>query len=134
MGCNGVDIYPWLVLRVSSDTPHATPLQLTFRHLDRSPAVEARVRELVEHLERFHDRITGCHVVIDAPSAHRSKGAPYDVKVDLSYPAAEYACAASEQNIQQTLTSMSRFATRSTQPSAPSRITLTNVHTGEISN
>ncbi len=63
-----------------------TPLQLTFRHLDPSPAVEARVRELVEHLERFHDRITGCHVVIDAPPAHRSKGAPYDVKVDLVVP------------------------------------------------
>jgi ribosome-associated translation inhibitor RaiA len=63
-----------------------TPLQLTFRHLDPSAAVEERVRELVTHLERFHDRITGCHVVIEAPPAHRNKGAPFDVKVDLIVP------------------------------------------------
>lgn len=63
-----------------------TELQLTFRHLDPSPAVTARVHELVEHLERFHDRITGCHVVIEAPPAHRSKGAAFDVKVDLVLP------------------------------------------------
>jgi ribosome-associated translation inhibitor RaiA len=63
-----------------------TALQLTFRHLDPSPAVAERVRELVDHLERFHDRITGCHVVIEAPPAHRNKGAPFDVKVDLVVP------------------------------------------------
>jgi ribosome-associated translation inhibitor RaiA len=60
-----------------------TPLQLTFRHLDHSPAVAARLREHVDRLERFHDRITACHVVIEAPAAHRNKGAPFDVKLDL---------------------------------------------------
>ena len=63
-----------------------TPLQLTFRHLDHSPTVAARVREHVDRLERFHDRITGCHVVIEAPAAHRNKGAPFDVKLDLVVP------------------------------------------------
>lgn len=63
-----------------------TALQLTFRHLDPSPAVTARVHKLVGHLERLHDRITGCHVVIEAPAAHRSKGAPFDVKIDLLVP------------------------------------------------
>ncbi len=63
-----------------------TKLQLTFRHLDPSPAVTERVRELAAHLERFHDRITGCHVVIEAPPAHRNKGAPFDVKLDLVVP------------------------------------------------
>jgi ribosome-associated translation inhibitor RaiA len=54
-----------------------TPLRITFRHMRTSPAVEALVREHVERLERFHDRITGCHVVVEAPPAHRNKGADY---------------------------------------------------------
>jgi ribosomal subunit interface protein len=59
--------------------------------MDSSPAVEARVREHVERLERFHDRITGCHVVIEAPPAHRSKGAAFDVKIDMTVPGGEIA-------------------------------------------
>jgi ribosomal subunit interface protein len=68
-----------------------TPLQITFRHLDSSAALEARIREHVERLERFHDRITGCHVVVEAPPAHRNKGAPFDVKIDVSVPGSEIA-------------------------------------------
>jgi ribosomal subunit interface protein len=68
-----------------------TPLQITFRHLDLSPALEARIREHVERLERFHDRITGCHVVVEAPAGHSSKGAPFDVKIDVRVPGAEIA-------------------------------------------
>ena len=66
-----------------------TPLQITFRHLQPSAAVEARVREHVERLERFHQRITGWQVTIEAPAAHRHQGAPFNVKVALSLPGAE---------------------------------------------
>jgi ribosome-associated translation inhibitor RaiA len=65
------------------------PLQITFRHMDPSPAVEDRVREFAQRLERFHDRITGCHVVIGGPPAHRHKGAPYSVRVDVVVPGRE---------------------------------------------
>lgn len=66
-----------------------TPLRITFRHMEPSPAVEARVREHVGRLERFHSHITGCHVVVEAPPAHRHKGAPFGVKIDLTVPGAE---------------------------------------------
>jgi ribosomal subunit interface protein len=59
--------------------------------MQSSPAVAARVREHVERLERFHDRITGCHVVIEAPPAHRNKGAAFDVKIDMTVPGGEIA-------------------------------------------
>lgn len=68
-----------------------TPLQITFRHMDSSPAVEARIREHVDHLERFHKDITSCHVVIEAPPAHRRHGAPFDVSIDLTVPGQEIA-------------------------------------------
>lgn len=63
-----------------------TPLQITFRHMDPSPAVEARIRELAARLEHFYKRIIGCHVVIEAPAAHRNQGAPFTVKIDLGLP------------------------------------------------
>lgn len=68
-----------------------TPLRITFRGMEHSPAVEARVREHVDRLERFHDRITGCHVIVEAPPGHRHKGAPFDVKIDLTVPGREIA-------------------------------------------
>ena len=63
-----------------------TPLSLTFRHLDHSLAVEARVRELVARLERFHDRIISCKVVIEAPPAHQHQGGPFAAKIELTIP------------------------------------------------
>jgi ribosome-associated translation inhibitor RaiA len=51
--------------------------------------VEARVREHVERLERFNQRITGCQVIVEAPAAHRHDGAPFNVKIALSLPGAE---------------------------------------------
>jgi ribosomal subunit interface protein len=63
-----------------------SPLRLTFRHVDRSPALEAQVRELVSRLQRFHERITACHVVIAAPHVHPGKGSPFEVGIELTLP------------------------------------------------
>jgi len=54
-----------------------------------SAAVETRVREHVEYLEQHFDRITACRVVIDAPPAHRNKGGPFSIHVDLTVPGRE---------------------------------------------
>jgi hypothetical protein len=61
-----------------------------------SPAVEAWIREHAMRLEHMYDRITGCHVVVEAPAAHRNKGAPFDVKIDMTVPGAEI-CVRSER-------------------------------------
>jgi len=65
------------------------PLQITFRHMDPSPALETRVRELAERLDRFYDSITSCRVVISAAPAHRHKGGPFSVRIDLTLPGGE---------------------------------------------
>lgn len=65
------------------------PVQVTFRHVDPSPAVEARARELAAHLDHYYDRITGCHIVIQGPPAHKHKGAPYSVRLDVIVPGQE---------------------------------------------
>jgi len=65
------------------------PLQITFRHMTTSAAVEDHIREQMAYLEQHYDHITGCRVVIDAPPAHRNKGAPFSVHIDLTVPGRE---------------------------------------------
>jgi ribosomal subunit interface protein len=62
------------------------PLQISFRNMGPSPAVEERIRQKAAKLERFHDRIVGCTVVVEAPHRHHHKGKLYNVRVDISVP------------------------------------------------
>lgn len=63
------------------------PVQLSWHHVRPSPMVEQRVRDKVEQLERFSDRITGCSVTLEAPSHHHKQTGPkFRVRVELSVP------------------------------------------------
>jgi cold shock CspA family protein/ribosome-associated translation inhibitor RaiA len=63
-----------------------TPLQITFRDFDTSPAVEARVREEVDKLERFHPNIISCRVVLEQPHRHHARGNPFHTSIYLTIP------------------------------------------------
>ena len=64
------------------------PLQITFRHMDSSPALEARIRQRAQELEHFFDRITACHVTVE--SRHRQRqGNLFEVRIDLVVPGRE---------------------------------------------
>ncbi len=65
------------------------PLQITFRHMESSPAVEAEIRKRAGRLERFSDRITACRVVVEAPHHHHRKGKLYSIHIDLTLPGEE---------------------------------------------
>ncbi len=64
-----------------------TALRLSWHNVDPSEGVAAQVREEVDRLERFSDRITGCAVTLEAPSSHhRTSGAQYRVRVEVTVP------------------------------------------------
>ena len=65
------------------------PLRITFRDMPPSAAVEARVRDRAAGLERFHPKITGCHVVVEAHHRHHHQGQLYHVTVHLVVPEGE---------------------------------------------
>ena len=65
------------------------PLQITFQHVDPSPAVENRVHKEAAKLEEFYDNIISCRVVIEAPHVHHHKGKLYEVRIDLKVPGKE---------------------------------------------
>ena len=68
--------------------PMAMPVQITFRKMTPSPYVRARIRERAEKLVRFHDRITTCRVVVEAPHRHHHKGKLYAIAVEVRLPGA----------------------------------------------
>ena len=65
------------------------PLQITFRHMDSSEAVAARIRERAGELERFFDRIMSCRVVVECRHPRRQQGNLFRVRVDLKVPGRE---------------------------------------------
>ncbi len=65
------------------------PLQVTFRDIAPSDAVEIRIREKADKLGRFYDRIMGCRVVIEMPQRHKHQGKLHSVRIDLTVPGAE---------------------------------------------
>ncbi len=64
------------------------PLQITFRDMEPSDAVEAALREKAEKLEQFAD-IVSCHVVTQMINKHQSQGTMYKVSIDLTVPGGE---------------------------------------------
>ncbi|HVB48491.1 MAG TPA: HPF/RaiA family ribosome-associated protein [Burkholderiales bacterium] len=68
-----------------------TPLQITFRHLPRSDALEARIRERATALEEFFPHIVSCRVVVEEESRHKQQGRMLTVRVDLHLPGHELA-------------------------------------------
>jgi ribosomal subunit interface protein len=65
------------------------PLEIVFRNLDPSAAVEAKIRERAEKLETFYQDIMRCQVVVEADHKHHHKGNLYHVRIDLTVPDAE---------------------------------------------
>ncbi len=65
------------------------PLQVTFRNMEPSEAVERAVREKAAKLERFYERIMGCRVVLEAVTRRHHQGNLYRVRIDLTVPGRE---------------------------------------------
>ena len=65
------------------------PLQITFRHMERSDALEADIREKAGKLDQYCDQIMACRVVVDAPHQHHQQGNLYHISVDLTVPGGE---------------------------------------------
>jgi cold shock CspA family protein/ribosome-associated translation inhibitor RaiA len=65
------------------------PLRISFRNIEPSEAVEARVREEVTKLETFYEGIIRCRVVVELPHKRQTKGGLYHVLIDLTVPGGE---------------------------------------------
>mgnify|MGYP001420566677 CR=1 FL=1 len=65
------------------------PLQITFRDMEPSAAIENNVREKAAKLDELYPDIMSCRVIVEAPHRHHHKGKAYSVRIDLTVPGAE---------------------------------------------
>jgi ribosomal subunit interface protein len=61
-------------------------LQITFRDMPHSDAVEAHVSRRAAKLERLLTRIITCRVMVEAPHRHRTHGKRYHCRIDMMVP------------------------------------------------
>ena len=64
------------------------PVTVTYRHIDRSPALTSRAMNLARKLWRYNDRISECHLTIEGRHHQHTNGRFFAVKVDLHVPGA----------------------------------------------
>lgn len=65
------------------------PLQVVFRNMDASAAVETKIRERAEQLERIYSPIMSCRVTVEAHHRHHHQGNLYHARVNLKVADAE---------------------------------------------
>jgi cold shock CspA family protein/ribosome-associated translation inhibitor RaiA len=65
------------------------PIQITFRSIAHSDAIEFAIRQRAARLDRFCDQIQRCHVTVDMPHGHRHQGNHYAIHIDIITRAGE---------------------------------------------
>ncbi|HJX17596.1 MAG TPA: ribosome-associated translation inhibitor RaiA [Acidiferrobacterales bacterium] len=62
------------------------PVEITLRDIPHSEAVETRIREKIEKLDRFHERVMSCRVTVESPQQKKHQGKLYSVHIDMKVP------------------------------------------------
>jgi ribosomal subunit interface protein len=62
------------------------PLQITYRDISRSDALDARIRDKAAALEKFHPHIMSCRVTVEERDRHHHQGKQWRVKLDIRVP------------------------------------------------
>jgi ribosome-associated translation inhibitor RaiA len=63
-----------------------TPVEIHFHGIEKSEAVEERVREKVSKLEKHFSRMTHCRVVLEAPHRSPQKPKVFQIKIEIGLP------------------------------------------------
>ena len=62
------------------------PLELTFRNVTKTEALEDLINQKVEKLEQVCDYMTSCRVVVEQPQKHQQTGSPYRIRIAINVP------------------------------------------------
>src|ERR1700674_1878961 len=61
-------------------------LDITFHNSEPSDAIRSEVEKQAKRLEKFHDRITSCHVTVIAPTMKRRHGDLFKIDICDALP------------------------------------------------
>jgi cold shock CspA family protein len=62
------------------------PLEITYRDIDKSDAIDSLVHEKVAKLEQVCNYISSCHIAIEKIHDRPKSGSPYRVRIDMTVP------------------------------------------------
>lgn len=62
------------------------PLDISFKNIESSGPLRAEIERHARGLEKFHDRITSCHVTIIAPATRHRRGDLFAVNIRMAMP------------------------------------------------
>lgn len=62
------------------------PLEITYRNLDRTDAIDNLIKEKVAKLEHICSYINSCHIAVEKIHDRPRSGSPYRVRIDLTIP------------------------------------------------
>lgn len=62
------------------------PLDITYRNVEKTDALESLIRSKAAKLDEVCDHIMGCHIAVEKPHENPSSGSPYRVRIDLTVP------------------------------------------------
>lgn len=65
------------------------PLQIVFRDIARSDAVEAAIQEKADKLDHLFDKIMSCRVTVGFIQKHKHQGRLFNIRIDLTVPGSE---------------------------------------------
>lgn len=64
--------------------------QITLRNIRRSTALHRRIRDLRDHLDRYHPRILSCRVTLEETTARPQQGRQFIVTLAVRVPGQEF--------------------------------------------
>lgn len=62
------------------------PLEITYRNLDKTDAIDNLIKEKVAKLEHICSYINSCHIAVEKIHDRPRSGSPYRVRIDLTVP------------------------------------------------
>ena len=63
------------------------PLEIAFRNVRKTRALEALIEKETAKLEKIHHHISRCRLVVERPHRLRNSGNPYRIRIDIRAPA-----------------------------------------------
>jgi len=62
------------------------PLQVSFKSIPHTAALEGLIRRKADKLERVCDHLSSCRVAVERPQKRPEDGNPYRVRIDMTVP------------------------------------------------
>jgi len=79
----------------------SAPLEISFHGLEKSDAVEARIRAKFLRLQQHFDRITHARVVVETPRKHSPTAKVFQVKIEIGLPGLKPLIVSREPEVEQ---------------------------------